>query len=158
MNDKVLRQHLINLLSGKEAHVSVEDALGGLAVNNRNKRPAENIHSVWENFEHMRIGQEDILKYILDPGWKSPKWPKEYWPDPDDELTDDRWNKSYHLFFDDLNKAIEIANDDSINLTEIIPHTKNHTYLRELLLIADHNAYHTGQIILVRKFLGDWKS
>jgi hypothetical protein len=103
----------------------------------------------------MRITQEDILRYTLDPNWKSPKWPQEYWPDSG-KLNEKIWNASVTKFFSDLDGLIKLTKDPKIELTSEIPHGEGRTYLREILLVIDHNSYHCGQIIIVRKLLNDW--
>lgn len=156
MNDKILREQLVNLLKGGQAFVTAEQALKNVKPELRNKRPAKNIHSVWENLEHMRIAQEDILKYSADPEWKSPAWPEGYWASEKNSIDDKKWNKSVKSFLKDREEVIRLALNEKIDLTSIIPHTKKHTYLREILLVADHNAYHLGQIVAARKLLNNW--
>lgn len=158
MNDKILREHLVKLLKGGQAFTTFENAFENVNPRLRNKRPAENIHSVWENLEHIRIAQEDILKYTIDSEWKSPAWPEGYWPDDKNEIDDLKWKNSLSSFINDRDKLVKLSQDESIDLTEKIPHTKNHTYLREILIAAEHNAYHLGQILTTRKLLNDWKS
>lgn len=156
MNDKILREHLVNLLKGGQAFVTAERALKNVKPELRNKKPAKNIHSVWENLEHMRIAQEDILKYSVDSEWKSPAWPEGYWVSEKNSIDDKKWNKSVKSFLKDREEVIRLALNEKIDLTSIIPHTKKHTYLREILLVADHNAYHLGQIVAARKLLNNW--
>jgi hypothetical protein len=103
----------------------------------------------------MRIAQEDILRYTLDKNWKSPKWPEEHWPD-NNKFTDGLWNESVNNFFSDMDELLQLTQNSEIDLTAEIPHGEGRTYLRELLLVIDHNAYHCGQIVLVRKLLNDW--
>ena len=152
----VLRKQLCKSLTGGQAFVPLEKAISNVKPELRNVRPNENLHSVWEELEHLHIAQEDIINYMLDPKWKSPKWPDDYWPKSNDDLSDDDWQKSYNNFLDGINKAIEIVNDEKIDLLSVIPHTKSHTYLREILVLIEHNAYHTGKIVDIRKALGDW--
>ena len=157
MNDKVFRDHLVNLLKGGQAFVTFERAVKDVKPELRNKKPAGEIHSVWEILEHMRIAQEDILKYSIDPKWESPDWPEGYWPKNSDAIDDNVWTNSVAAFLKDREEVIKFAINEKIDLTSIIPHTKEHTYLREILLIADHNAYHLGQIVIARKSLNDWQ-
>ena len=157
MNDNLMRKNLVELLKGGHAHVNFKDAVNGLKPNNRNIRPEGDLHSVWELLEHIRIAQEDILRYTLDSKWKSPKWPDEYWPKKTEKVTDEMWNNSIKKFNSDLNELIELAQNTKIDITSEIPHGEGRTYLRELTLAANHNSYHIGQIIVVRKLLGDWK-
>ena len=104
----------------------------------------------------MRLAQEDILRYTLDPDWVSPTFPEGYWPVDSNPVTQSDWDNSVANFLRDLGDVIKIVEDESIDLTAQIPHTEGHTYLREILLVADHNAYHLGQIAQIRKELGDW--
>ncbi len=158
VSDKsILRSHLITLISAEQAHINLEGALAGLKKENRNKPPAKNVHTIWDEIEHIRISQEDILKYIVDPKWVSPEWPAKYWPGKTNHVSDDVWQASVDQIFSDQEELIDIIKDESIDLTSIIPHTKSHTYLREILLAADHNTYHLGQVVIIRKLLGDWK-
>lgn len=156
MNDKNLRKNLVELLRGGSAHVSIKKALDEINPEIRNFRGTPNIHSIYEELEHMRIAQEDILKYTLDKYWNSPEWPDGYWPDNNDSMNDSLWENSYMGFFSDLESMIDLVNDESIDLTQEIPHGDGRTYLREILLVADHNAYHIGKIVDIRKILGDW--
>lgn len=156
MNDAVLREHLIRLLDSEEAHAGVRKALLGVNPKLRHIRPSPDSHSIWELLEHMRIVQEDILQYTLDPNWTSPGFPKGYWPPETPELTEFRWITSYSGFFEDFDNVLRLVRNLDIDLTAKIPHGEWRTYLREILLVADHNSYETGQIIYIRKLLGDW--
>ena len=156
MKDAVLRKNLIEVLREGQAHVTAERALNKLKPELRNVRPAEGLHSVWEEFEHIRLAQEDILRYTLDASWRSPKWPDGYWPAPVENLTEEMWTASVSGFFADLQEVIDLVQDSNLDLTAKIPHGEEHTYLREVLLVADHNAYHFGQIVQTRKILGNW--
>jgi hypothetical protein len=154
--DKNLRKNLVELLRGGSAHVSIAKALAEINPELRNFRPEPNIHSIYEELEHMRIAQEDIYRYTMHEGWESPTWPDGYWPENNDVLNADIWDSTLQKFLGDLNRVIDLVNDDSIDLTSEIPHGEGRTYLREILLVADHNAYHIGKIIDIRKMLGDW--
>lgn len=157
MNDSVLRQHLADLLRGGQAHATAKQALNGLKPELRNVRPENGEHSIWEEFEHIRLAQEDILRYTVDASWVSPPFPDGYWPEETETLTEEMWAASVAAFFADLEEVIKLAQNPDVDLTAEIPHgVEGHTYLREILLVADHNAYHFGQIVQTRKFLGDW--
>lgn len=156
MDQTALRNNLLELLNGGIAFVTLEDALKGLKSENRGAHPAGNLHSVWEVLEHMRIAQEDILRYTLDPSWRSPEWPRGYWPDPQQKLTTTMWSSTVKRFFADLDQLKSLVRNREIDLTAEIPHGEGRTYLREVLLAADHNAYHAGQIVMIRRLLGDW--
>ena len=157
MDDSTLRKNLVGLLEGGQAYVTIKKALAGLKAKNRNIRPQPELRSAWEQFEHMRIAQEDILRYTLDAKWKSPPWPEGYWPDSRKRPSDGMWASSMRKFFADLQELIKLVKNPRVNLTGEIPHGEGRTYLRQVLLVADHNAYHTGQIVMIRKMLGDWQ-
>ncbi len=157
MDDKVLRLALVKLLREGHAHLTVEQALAGLAAAHRGKRPSPKLHSVFEELEHMRIAQEDILRYTLDTSWKSPDFPGGYWPDPGLQPTSAAWDRTTKGFRSDLEEVCALASDPQRDLTAPIPHGEGRTYLRQVLLVADHNAYHTAQIVTIRKLLGDGK-
>ena len=156
MEDSVLREQLVVLLGGGEAHINAKPALADVKPQFRNVRPAAEVHSIWEDLEHMRIAQEDILRFTVDPSWKSPEWTAGYWPSKTEGVTDEMWKASVDGFFSDLEELIELVRDQTVDLSAKIPHGESQTYLREILLAADHNAYHLGQIVQTRKLLGDW--
>jgi uncharacterized damage-inducible protein DinB len=156
MNDSSFRENLVELLSGGHAHVSLEDALSGLKTENRHASPAKNTHTIWEELEHMRLAQEDILRYTLDPKWQSPEFPAGYWPGQTARLTAGQWEATVSGLNSDLEEFIALVRDTRIDLTQRIPHGEWRTYLRQILLTADHNAYHLGQVVQTRKLLGDW--
>lgn len=156
MDDKALRNNLIELLKGGQAHINAKKILAGIKPENRNIRPFAGVHSIYEELEHLRIAQEDILRYTLDENWESPSWPDGYWPADNDNLTGATWEKTVSGFFSDLDELIKLVRDTNLELTARIPHGEGRTYLREILLAADHNAYHLGQIVQVRKMLKNW--
>jgi hypothetical protein len=156
MNESALRKNLVELLEGGNAYVTAQKALADIRPEFRNKPSAQGLHTIWEDLEHLRIAQEDILQYALDSNWKSPKWPEGYWPSPGEQATDKMWNNSVEAFLSDLKKVIALVQDPGVDLTAQFPHGEGRTYLRQVLLIADHNAYHLGQIVQTRKALGDW--
>ena len=151
-----LRKQLGNSLKGGQAFVPIEKAINNVSPALRNIKPNENLHSIWEELEHIRLAQEDIYKYMINPEWQSPKWPEGYWPKLTFNLSDEQWDKTYNGFINDLNKVIELVHDPKIDLLAIIPHTTAHTYLREFSIIVEHNAYHVGKIVDIRKALNDW--
>lgn len=157
MNDNVLRKTLVELLQGGHAHASADLVLANVGAAARSRRPAAEVPSAWEELEHMRIAQEDIIRYTLDSGWKSPEWPAGYWPAKESSVTDEMWSASVAKFFADLDEVIKLVENTAIDLTSEIPHGEGRTYLRQVLLVADHNSYHLAQIVQARKLLGDWK-
>jgi uncharacterized damage-inducible protein DinB len=158
MNDKSFRNSLVELLRGGQAHSTLKSALESIEPGKRNICPQGFQHSIWQLLEHMRLAQEDILRFTIDASWLSPEFPKGYWPAEPGQMTDPEWHKSVNGFFADLEETIKLVNDESIDLTAEIPHAEGQTYLREILLIADHNSYHSGQLIQVRKALEDWSA
>lgn len=156
MNDLVLRKELVELLKGGQAHVTIEMALVRLDPRLRNVRPKGGPHSVWEVLEHLRIAQNDILRYTLDASWVSPQWPNGYWPADPQSFSDETWSATVSGFSADFERVITLIQDPAVDLTAEIPHGEGRTYLREILLVADHNAYHIGQIVQIRKALGNW--
>jgi hypothetical protein len=156
MNDSVVRDQVVELLTGGHAHVSLGAALRGLSSKLRGRRPARSAHSIWQLFEHMRLAQEDILRYTLDPSWKSPAFPEGYWPKRP-APTEAEWKGSVKRFRSDLDELVAFVRDPKKDLTARLPHGEGRTYLRQALLVADHNAYHLGQLVQTRKRLGAWK-
>ena len=151
-----LKEHLVNSLKGGQAFVPVEQAVKNINPATRNVKINEKLHTIWQELEHLRITQEDILQYMIDPEWESPKWLDGYWPNPVENITDEMWDSTYSGFLSDLKSVIELVQKPELNILEIIPHTKNHSYLREITIIIEHNAYHLGKIVDIRKALGDW--
>src|SRR5215475_14127249 len=121
MDEQALRNNLVELLRGGHAHVTVEDALNKLKPENRQVRPSSGVHSVWEELEHIRIAQEDILRYTLDPGWKSPKWPDGYWPS-NSPIAEEAWNQAVSDLLSDLDEFVELVRNPKIDLTAALPH------------------------------------
>jgi uncharacterized damage-inducible protein DinB len=156
MNDKPLRDQLKKFLRWHDAHADWKTALARLSPKNRGVRPPGSPHSVWELFEHMRLAQRDILNFCINPKYVSPEWPSGYWPRHPAPPSAAAWNKTIKAFQKDLDAMANLVANPKINLLARIPHGDGQTILREALLLADHNSYHVGQIVLVRKLLGDW--
>lgn len=157
MDSKILRDHLVKSLKGGQAFVPVEEAITGIDHNIAHKILGKQFHSIFQEVEHLRIAQEDILKYMIQSDWKSPKWPDAYWVENPEDITKEMLEKSVTAFLADLDDVIHLVRDEEIDLTSPIPHAKEHTYLREVLLIIEHNAYHLGKIIDLRKLYHNWK-
>ncbi len=157
LHDKALREHLLALLNGGGAHAGFNAAIEGLPVALRGKRPKGAEHSPWEILDHMRLAQWDILEFSRDPEHTSPDWPSGYWPKTQTPPNSTAWSKSVKAFQADLKAMCDLVENPSTNLYAPIPHGQGQTILRETLLIADHNAYHLGELVLVRRLLGAWK-
>ncbi len=158
LRDDVIRQQLEGLVRGEGAHVSVDGALEGLPEALRGRVPDGLAHSAWQLLEHLRIAQEDLLQYALDPEWTSPSWPDGYWPADPQPASDAAWQDSVRAFERDRELALSLVRDAERDLTAPLAHTPGHTLLRQLLLVADHNAYHGAQLVDVRRALGAWPS
>ncbi len=148
---EILRKQLARLLEGGNAHYPIVEVLEKFPLDKINKRIEGIEYSPWQLLEHIRIAQLDILDFTKKNNYKELKFPDEYWPDKTKEADIKDWNVSYIRFKRDLEEAIRIAEDQSIDLFKPLEHAKDYSVLRELLLIADHNAYHLGQLILFTK-------
>jgi hypothetical protein len=157
MEEKQLRKHLLDLLSGGHAHLDWKSAFAGIPPKLRGVRPIELPYSIWELLEHMRIAQWDILEFSRDPKHVSPEWPSGYWPKVPAPPNAAAWNKSVKRFAGGLAEMKKLAASPRTDLFAPIPYGTGQTILKEILLVADHNAYHLGQVILVRRLLGAWK-
>lgn len=155
-SDKRLREQLLTLMTAANAHANFEDAIRGLSSNLRGKRPKGSPHSPWELVEHMRIAQWDILEFSRNAKHRSPQWPEGYWPQSPAPADGKAWDKSVRAFRRDLKAMCALVADPGTDLYAKIPHGDGQSILREALLVADHNAYHVGQLVLVRKLLGAW--
>jgi uncharacterized damage-inducible protein DinB len=154
--DKALRDHVLNLLRGGGAHLDFDAAVADLPPALRGARPAGVPHSPWRLLEHMRIAQWDILEFARNPRHVSPKFPEGYWPARDASPDEGAWDRSVAAFRADLRAMEDLVADPATDLFAPIPHGQGQTVLREALLVADHNAYHLGQLVVVRRALGAW--
>jgi hypothetical protein len=154
--DAALRDHLLKLLDGGQAHLTFDEAIDGLPESLRGATAPNMPHSPWRLVEHLRIAQRDILDFCLDPGYVSPEFPGGYWPEGDAPPDDEAWDRTIEAFRDDLQAVKDLVSDPNTDLYAPIPHGQGQTILREALLVADHNAYHLGQLVAVRRLLGAW--
>ena len=152
------RAHVVSLLTWQDAHASFETAVQDLPSRLRGAVPTGAPYSPWQLLEHMRIAQADILDFCQNASSEARAWPDDYWPHSPAPADDQAWNDSVAAFVRDRAALAALAQDSSLDLFLEIPHGTGQTYLRELLLVADHNAYHVGQIVLVRRLLGSWPS
>jgi hypothetical protein len=148
-----LRRHLISLLTQAEAHVDAKRTLQEFPGELVGRKPEGAPYTPWQLLEHMRIAQWDILQFSLDAKHKSPKWPEEYWPKTAAPPDANAWNQSARKFMEDLDAVCRFVRDPKLDLFSGIPHGDGQTYLREVLLVADHNSYHLGQLVTLRKML-----
>lgn len=156
-NDKSLREHLLELLKGGGAHIDFDTAVKNMPFNLQGKTPNSAEHSPWAVLEHLRIAQWDILEFIRNPKHVSPKFPVGYWPSSEAPPNEKAWDQSAEAFRADLRGLEELVTNKTTDLLAPIPHADGKTVLREVLLAVDHNAYHLGQLVLLRRMLGAWQ-
>ncbi len=155
--DQALRDHLVALMRGGSAHATFQQAVANFPATLHGQRAKGSPFTPWQLLEHMRIAQWDILEFSRDPKHVSPDFPAGYWPKTDAPPTGTSWEESVRLFERDLRVMEELVKNPATDLFAPIPHGEGQTILREALLVADHNAYHLGQLILIRRLLGAWE-
>ena len=155
-HDKALRQHLINLLRSKHAHLDFDTVIARLPAKLRGAKVRGLPFTAWRLLEHVRIAQWDILEFSRNAQHVSPNFPEDYWPKTDAPPSAAAWEKSVAAFRKDLRAMQDLVADPSTDLFVPIPHGTGQTILREALLVADHNSYHLGQLALLRRLLGAW--
>jgi len=155
MSDAVLRAHLGRILDWEDAHASFERAIEGLPARLRGVTPAGWAHSAWQLLEHLRICQHDILDFCRNPKYVEMAM-EDYWPPSAAPPSAKAWSASVAAVRRDRTALKKLAADGKTDLFARIPHGSGQTYLRELLLVADHNAYHVGQLVALRRALGSW--
>jgi hypothetical protein len=155
--DQTLRQHVLNLLAMKGAHMGFDEAVADFPADLMNTFPPNVPYTPWHLVEHLRITQWDIVEYTHDPAHVSPNWPVGYWPPRDAKTDTAGWNHSVEQFRRDLKIMHDIVADPNTDLMTPIPHGYGgHTVLREALLLADHNAYHVGELAILRQVMNAW--
>jgi len=158
MRDKdALRKHVLELLAGKSAHADFDTAVAKFPLKRAGEKPEGAPYSAWQLLEHMRIAQWDILEFSRNPKHVSPAWPEGYWPDTESPPKNTAWSQSVRAFRADLKAMMDMVADPGRDLLARIPHGQGQTLLREALLVADHNSYHLGQFVMIRRLLGEWK-
>lgn len=156
VDDQVLRKQLSAFLDGGKAHVDYRDAVADMPAERQGENPAALPYTPWQQLEHMRMSQWDILEYIRNPKYVSPPWPSGYWPGPMPPGPD-AWQHSVQEFERDRNSLRGLIEDPATSLLAQLPHgKKGHTVLREILLAVDHTAYHLGELIVLRRLLKSW--
>jgi DinB superfamily len=149
---KEVRAHILELLDGKSAHIDLKAGLKDFPLGKINKKLKHSPHSAWDLLEHLRIAQWDILEFSRNAEHESPAWPDGYWPKKKDPKGDEKaWKKSVRQIHKDLKAMRDLVADEKTDLYAKLPHGSGQTILREALLIADHNAYHLGQIMTLKK-------
>lgn len=156
-NDQEVRKQLIAMLNIQQAHMLIDDALQEFPLEQINVKPPGLEYSFWHLVEHLRLTQVDILEYITDSNYQYRKFPDDYWPDFDTNTDVAGWDRSIAAFKSDMQALIDIANGPATDLYAQIPHAETgHTILREINIIATHNAYHIGELGILRQVMGLW--
>lgn len=154
--EPALREHLARLVDWGDAHGTFEATLKGLARDARGRVPAGLPYSPWQLLEHVRITQADILSFCVDADYEELSWPDDYWPDTAAPPDDAAWDVSVAAFLRDRDAMKRLTLDESRDLLATVPAGTGQTFLREILLVADHTSYHLGQLVAVRRLLGQW--
>jgi hypothetical protein len=157
-SDAAFRDHVSRLLEWKEAHATFDAAVEGLPADERGTQPPGLPYSPWQLVEHIRITQHDILDFCRNPQYQEIEWPDAYWPPAPAPPSSAAWDACIRQFREDRKALQQLAADPGVDLAARIPHGTGQTYLRELLLVADHTAYHVGELVVVRRLLGLWPS
>jgi DinB family protein len=151
-----MREHLAKSLDWGQAHVDFDKAVDKFPVRLRGRRVKGLPHSAWEILEHLRIAQHDILDFSVNADYTEMKWPDDYWPPTPAPPTARAWNQSIAAFRRDREELKNLATNPKVTLTKRIPHGTGQTYLREILLVLDHNAYHVAELVVLRRLLRAW--
>lgn len=155
MKNDVLKAEIAEVLKTSGAHADFEKVIKGFPLEDAGKRPNGVPWSAWQLLEHMRFTQADILEYVTTPDYAEKKWPDDYWPKSPDPPSEDAWSKTVRAIRRDRKKLLELLEEN--DPLKPIKFANNKTLLRELLLIVDHDAYHLGELVLLRRLLGNWK-
>jgi hypothetical protein len=156
MQDRIVREQLLALLRGGNAHQGFDQATADFPLDKINRRPPGLPYTPWRLLEHMRIAQGDILEFIRDPDYESPPWPEGYWPAEGEEADEARWRATIQALMADGQALQEMVADPETDLYASLPYGEEYTILREILVVCDHNAYHLGEFGLLREALGAW--
>ncbi len=156
ISDEILREQLLGLLDGEDAHMPFEEAVADFPAAAINARAPNVAYTPWHLLEHLRITQRDILEYVRKPGHASPDWPEGYWPAPDALTTPEGFAATVASFRADQAALRAVVADPATDLFAVLPRTPGHTILREIRIVADHNAYHLGEFAILRQVMGTW--
>ena len=156
INTEPLIKQLIDLITKGNAHTTFEQAAANISLKNAGIKPDNLPYNIWMLAEHIRITQADILDFSINSNYKELKWPDEYWSKDESPKDENEWQNCLDQILHDRGQFIDLLNQPNIDLFTPFPHGNGQNLLREALLIADHNSYHTGEIILIRRLLNDW--
>lgn len=155
--DKKLRGQLVKLLRGGQAFKTRDEILQGISLEEAGSEVAKLPYTLWQLLEHLRIAQWDILEFSRNPQHESPEWPEGYWPQEKAPADQTALNQTLHSISTDMEEMIQLIQDPANDLFEPFPHGSGQNLLREAMLIAEHNAYHLGEIVVIRRLLGEWE-
>ena len=155
-NQSRIRELLLEQLTGRNAHVDFQRAVEGLDLEDAGRKPEDFPHTIWQLVEHIRIAQHDIVAFSQSADYSSPSWPEGYWPKSEKPKNELQWNESVAAVKNDRQIMLEMVKNHENDLLEPIPHGDGQTLFREAMLIVDHNAYHIGQIVQMRRVIGNW--
>ena len=158
MQDKVLREQLLALLKGDQAHMTFADALKDFPIDHINTIFLNGTYSAYGLLEHIRRTQNDILDFMKNSKYKDKEWPKDYWPKEGTKATEKDWQKSIKEYTSDLKELHEIVKNEKTDFFLVIPHGDGQTILREIMLVADHTSYHIGEFAIMRQVMKTWKN
>jgi hypothetical protein len=148
--DQIIREQLLALLGGK-AHIGFEDAVSDFPLKEINRKLPDGSYTAWHLLDHLRIAQWDIVEYVLNPNHVSPEFPSGYWPKPDETATTEKWKKTIEGIRTDLRRMEKLVTDPKTELLSPLPHDKDCTVYQQALLVADHNAYHIGELVIFKR-------
>ena len=154
--DSLVRKQLVALLTARQAHMMIEDAVANFPMERINELPPQVTYSPWALLEHIRRTQWDILDFIRNPNYKTLSWPQDYWPAQGKIATADDWDKTLAGYQADLQELVTIVNDPATDLYSDLAHAPGYTILREIQVVADHTAYHVGEFAILRQVMGTW--
>lgn len=155
-SNQLLREELAALLEHGNAHMPFEEAVADYPMEQINTLFPNGSYSAWHLLEHLRLTQWDILDFIRNPDYQEREWPREYWPAPTQQATPAEWQRTIEAFRADQQALRDIILDERNDLWAPLPHGTGQTIAREILVVADHNAYHTGEFAIMRQVMGTW--
>lgn len=156
-NDRILRELLVDYLQGGHAHASLEQAIKDFPPSMYAEKPRGAPHNAWQQLEHIRITLHDLLDFCTNPDYRAAKWPEDYWPRSESPASPKEWDASVKALRHDLGEFGKLIKDRDVDMFAKISWGDGQTILREILLAIDHTGYHVGQIVMLRKQLGQWK-
>lgn len=154
--DQAVREQVVALLRGGQAHMTFDEAVADFPMEQINEMIPQGSYTPWHLLEHLRFTQWDILEFMTNSEYREPKWPDEYWPPREATATAEQWRQTIEAFRSDLARLEQMALDPAVDLDARIPWGDGQIMLREFLLVADHNAYHIGEFAILRQVMGTW--